>query len=130
MSACETCWANAFSIARRTGRPRSEVYAELIAPPTGRVAGPACEPIETTHQEEPMNREYTPTTEQVRVEQPVDWQGLVLFVGDGLPIILGDTDSAIDVPDYVSHPVQRAVTVARLRAWADLIESTPTTKES
>ena len=74
--------------------------------------------------------EYTPTTEQVRVEQPVDWQGLVLFVGDGLPIILGDTDSAIDVPDYVSHPVQRAVTVARLRAWADLIESTPTTKES
>ena len=44
-------------------------------------------------------------------------------------IILSDTESAIDVPDYLSHPIQRAVTVARLRAWADLIEQ-PTTEES
>lgn len=60
--------------------------------------------------------------EMITVTQSTDWQGLVLFVGDTMPIILGDIASVIGVPSHLDHPVQRAVTAARLRAWADLID--------
>lgn len=54
---------------------------------------------------------------------PSGWQGVVLHFGDSVPVILGDDLPVVDLGNLVSHPVQRAVVIARLRRWADLIEA-------
>lgn len=58
------------------------------------------------------------------ISLPHTEQSIVVFPGDGTVALLDDTLSPAAIPELFSTAVIRAVTVARLRAWADLIERT------
>jgi hypothetical protein len=58
----------------------------------------------------------------VSVTHGVDFQGVTIWLGDGAPCDVYDHASAIDVRDWISSPLQRATTVARLRAIADMLD--------
>lgn len=51
-------------------------------------------------------------------------QALAIFPGDGSVTLLDDTLPATELLTAFATGISRAVTVARLRAWADLIERT------
>ena len=63
----------------------------------------------------------TPVT--VRVTRAEEYQGLTIWLGDGAPCTVDDRSRPEDVADWISHPIQRAVTIARLRAVADALEA-------
>lgn len=51
------------------------------------------------------------------------WQGLVLLPGDGSVVKVHDTTPANVLSTLVDDPIARAVTVARLRAVAAILEA-------
>jgi hypothetical protein len=44
MTACERCWAQAYAIARRTGRHQADIYRELMAD-NGEIHGEIHQPV-------------------------------------------------------------------------------------
>lgn len=58
--------------------------------------------------------------EQVTVAQAATYQGVTLWLGDSIPVQVDDDMS--DLRGYIFEPIQRAVTIARLRTIADLLE--------
>lgn len=54
--------------------------------------------------------------------QPSEMQSVTLWVGDSLPVTIEDFAGAQDPQEWVHNPIMRAVTVARLRTIADLLE--------
>ena len=62
------------------------------------------------------------TTDNI-VAMPYDAQAVVIFLGDGMPLILRDHDAALGEYFAEFTEATRAVTVARLRSYADAIEA-------
>lgn len=58
----------------------------------------------------------------VVIGQPSEIQGVILLVGDSLPVQVDDFVGADDLQDWLCNPIMRAVAVARLRTIADLLE--------
>lgn len=52
---------------------------------------------------------------------PDAFQGVTLWLGDGFPVTADDTMTKDDLREYISAPLQRAITAARLRALADML---------
>lgn len=61
----------------------------------------------------------------IEVEMAPTEQGIVVFDGSGAPMCLIDTMTPDEVADLFPEPVARRVLGARLRAWADVIDSLP-----
>lgn len=52
-------------------------------------------------------------------------QVLVYFSGDGMPLVFEDSDNTLtEIVSYL-NPIERAVLIARLRGYADLVENAP-----
>lgn len=60
--------------------------------------------------------------ELMEVEMAPTEQGIVVFDGTGSPLHLVDSMQPAEVADLMPEPVSRRVLVARLRAWADVID--------
>lgn len=58
----------------------------------------------------------------MEVEMEPTEQGIVVFDGSGSPLHLVDSMSASDVAEMLGTLVSRRVLVARLRAWADVLD--------
>lgn len=56
------------------------------------------------------------------ISLPHTEQSVVVFPGDGTVALLDDTLAPAALPELFSTAVIRAVTAARFRAWADLLE--------
>lgn len=74
-----------------------------------------------------MSGEERRVVDYERVEVRRGEAGLVLYRPDsnGNTVISWLTDAGSPIPPMIG-PLDRALTIARLRAWADLLEGTPT----
>jgi hypothetical protein len=61
------------------------------------------------------------TTSEIRladgdvIEFGPEYQGVTLWLGDGLPVTISDDTADVDIADLIQSPGQRAVTIARLQ---------------
>lgn len=58
----------------------------------------------------------------VAVVNKPDFQGLTIWCGDSLPVHVDDFMGSRDLRDLIQNPTLRAVTIARLRSVADLLD--------
>lgn len=58
------------------------------------------------------------------VKNGPEFQGLTLWLGDRLPVHVDDFMTGADLRDLIANPTARAVTIARLRSVAELLETT------
>jgi hypothetical protein len=59
----------------------------------------------------------------VVIGSPAAYQGVTLWVGDGMPLQIDDDVSPDDLRDWIQSPVQRQVAITRLRTIADLLDT-------
>jgi len=64
----------------------------------------------------------TEQVEQTNVSRSTDYQGVTIWLGDGAPCHIDDTNNPEDIAGWICHPIQRAVTIARLRAVIAALE--------